>query len=733
MPNESDELRTGADSGGEDPDTQLFAGRFLLLARLGGGHSGTVYRARDQLTGGAEVALKVMATLRLDSPRARARFSCEAELLHEISHPSIVRIYGYGVSEDDIPYISMELLEGETLDNWRASERSAAARENVLRQLAEALAFLHRHKLIHRDLKPSNIWVTVDGSVKVLDFGAAMRAEELRSPDGESTEIAGTPGFMAPEQCTGQAATARSDVFSFGVVAATLFGIRPFTHSFSTGRRAQELAAMQKAVRSTDEIPRHLKGVIARCLERAPNERFPDGGELLKGLEAQVVCSRRVPARYLRLLTGAWAVVSVALISSYKLRLLCFAVAIRLLSPLEPLGLNLLTTAVYVSGIASTVLISDMILHGHYGGVMMLLERNPQIALDGSDESPLKAAIKAGAFHLIPLLARHEGVTLQDAVDNPLNLAIVTKRWDAIPPLLKAGANPASLHSNTVRVLATECRPVEMKLILDGGYDLMRSVYVDQRRVVPSAEIAPRSCPAVLGVILDRYPKTEWPVDDHGMTGLEYAFAVSEPDLVPTLIAHGVDLVRPQPGGRAPLIVLVLNLKDGDDRFVRNVALLSESNRTVLFEYDQLIAHAAQREQLRSLELVLAQGRTDLMREAVIATSVSALARRRAVPPDLGRALWGPEYLSAEEIVRAEPISVAMLDPVARSLRLRPEELFMTVSTSIDARCIKCVQWARRLGIFETLNGSVEELVLVMITARTTEPDYLRTSWLTDQ
>jgi serine/threonine protein kinase len=201
-------------------------GPYEILAALGAGGMGEVYRARDPRLG-REVAIKILpAGSAGDSERMR-RFEQEARATAALSHPNILAVFDIG-SQDNSPYIVSELLEGETL-RARLISGPLPVRKAVdyALQIARGLTAAHDHGIFHRDLKPENLFITRDGHVKILDFGLAkLTMPELGAP-GLSAEatldsvtgrgaLLGTLGYMSPEQCRGAAVDARSDLFSFG-------------------------------------------------------------------------------------------------------------------------------------------------------------------------------------------------------------------------------------------------------------------------------------------------------------------------------------------------------------------------------------------------------------------------------------------------------------------------------------------------------------------------------------
>ena len=225
-------------------------GAYEIVAPLGAGGMGQVYRARDTKLGRA-VAIKVLHERFASDRDALARFEREARAVAALSHPNILGIYDFG-TEDRTAFAVMELLEGETLrqklsvslpgsgaDLPRGHGLPLRKATEYARQIAQGLAAAHEKGIVHRDLKPENVFVTADGQVKVLDFGLAKQ-QQAGSEDGtesptrsrltEPGTVMGTVGYMSPEQVRGRPTDHRSDIFSFGAVLyEMLAGQRAFS------------------------------------------------------------------------------------------------------------------------------------------------------------------------------------------------------------------------------------------------------------------------------------------------------------------------------------------------------------------------------------------------------------------------------------------------------------------------------------------------------------------------
>jgi TolB-like protein/Flp pilus assembly protein TadD len=263
-------------------------GSYEIVAPLGAGGMGEVYRAKD-LRLGREVALKVLPADVAADPDRLARFEHEARTVAGLSHPNIVMVHSI---EDDggIRFIAMELVEGKSLDKHVTAGGLPVARLLELGiALADALASAHEKGVIHRDLKPANVMLTPEGRVKVLDFGLAKLTSNAPGFAGEATQapthvtplsiaglVVGTVPYMAPEQVRGEAVDARTDLFALGIVLYELVaGRRPFGGATSADISSAILRDGPKPLAyGRSDLPGELELVIGRCLEKSPRDRF---------------------------------------------------------------------------------------------------------------------------------------------------------------------------------------------------------------------------------------------------------------------------------------------------------------------------------------------------------------------------------------------------------------------------------------------------------------------------
>src|SRR5580692_6340729 len=206
----------------------LLASRYRIVSRLGKGGMGEVFRA-DDLVLGQSVALKFLPETARGNENLLARFFQEVRITREISHPNVCRVYDIGEAAGQ-PFLSMEYIDGEDLSSLlrRIGRLPADKAAEFARKMCAGLAAAHAHGVLHRDLKPANIMIDSQGQVVITDFGLAGIAEELQGAEVRN----GTPAYMAPEQLTGQEVSARSDIYSLGLVMYEMFtGRAPFEAS----------------------------------------------------------------------------------------------------------------------------------------------------------------------------------------------------------------------------------------------------------------------------------------------------------------------------------------------------------------------------------------------------------------------------------------------------------------------------------------------------------------------
>jgi serine/threonine protein kinase len=265
-------------------------GRYEILAELGRGAMGVVYRARDPKINRV-VAVKTVS-LAGQPPEAeveyRERFIREAEAAGRLSHPGIVTIYDVGEEpETRAPYIVMEFVKGPSLERLLSEQGHTLPLEQALQltlELAEALDCAHGQGVVHRDLKPANILITEDGRAKIADFGIAKLNLANLTLGGRTL---GTPAYMSPEQLNGDEVDGRSDLFSLGVILYTvLTGYRPFqgNSAMTVSFKVVNKEPVPASVLDTD-LPPGLDYIISRAMAKDPAQRYQRGMEMVLDIQ----------------------------------------------------------------------------------------------------------------------------------------------------------------------------------------------------------------------------------------------------------------------------------------------------------------------------------------------------------------------------------------------------------------------------------------------------------------
>jgi eukaryotic-like serine/threonine-protein kinase len=262
-------------------------GPYEILSPIGAGGMGEVYKARDTRLE-RFVAIKILPPEVSGNSDRQRRFEQEARAVAALNHPNIVAVYDVGMQED-VAYLVQELVEGESLRGpIERKELTPRRTVELAGQVASALAAAHQAGIVHRDLKPENIMVTTQGVAKVLDFGLARQMGPMAASASEETRtvaltregsLVGTLAYMSPEQARGQAADARSDIFSFGsVLHEMLSGERAFQRQTA----ADTLSAVLKEdpLELPETTPAGLRQVTLHCLEKRPEQRFQSAQDL---------------------------------------------------------------------------------------------------------------------------------------------------------------------------------------------------------------------------------------------------------------------------------------------------------------------------------------------------------------------------------------------------------------------------------------------------------------------
>ncbi|HET7201442.1 MAG TPA: serine/threonine-protein kinase [Burkholderiales bacterium] len=262
-------------------------GRYEIVAELGKGAMGVVYRANDPMLN------RILAIKTINTEEAghegmaeyEARFYTEAKAAGGLNHPNIIIIYDIGKS-GHLVYMAMEYIEGKELREMLADGKALPVAQSVdiAAQVGEGLAYAHQHQVVHRDIKPANIMITPEGRAKIADFGIArMRSSETRTQTGV---ILGSPKYISPEQVVGKRADHRSDIFSLGVILyECLTGATPFN--------GEGLSALMYQITNHDpappsasnpQVPVMLDYIIAKVLAKAPEARYQSAADFANDL-----------------------------------------------------------------------------------------------------------------------------------------------------------------------------------------------------------------------------------------------------------------------------------------------------------------------------------------------------------------------------------------------------------------------------------------------------------------
>jgi serine/threonine-protein kinase len=283
---------------GERPDEEIGAlrratgNRYRVLRRLGGGGMAHVYAA-EHVALRRPVVVKVLHPHLARDPEMRERFRREAEAAARLTHPHIVAITDYGVTDETV-YLMMPYCEGGSLADRLARERCmpAPVAAAIGAQVATALDFAHRHGVVHRDVKPDNILFDEDGNALVTDFGiATARFHGRLTGTGRAM---GTPHYMSPEQAMGKMVDGRSDVYAVGVMLyEMLAGVAPFdgpdSYAVSYKHVHENPVPIEQAAPG---VPPSLGAVVTRCLAKPADERYQRGVELADALLATLTTTR---------------------------------------------------------------------------------------------------------------------------------------------------------------------------------------------------------------------------------------------------------------------------------------------------------------------------------------------------------------------------------------------------------------------------------------------------------
>jgi serine/threonine protein kinase len=271
-------------------------GHYRITAKLGAGGMGEVFLAEDARLD-RKAAIKFLPAELAGDPERRQRFLTEAKAASALNHPHVCVVYDVGESDDGLPFIAMEFVEGRSLDLLvKHGPLEIAKIAEIATQVADALDAAHRRRIVHRDIKPANISLNERGLVKVLDFGLAKRMPTVAdahaaTQDLQQTQqgqVLGTPAYMSPEQALGREIDHRTDIFSVGVVLYELAtGQRPFSGANFADIVNKIVHAQPPAIsRLNYDVPAELERITLKCLQKQPDRRYQSARELMIDLQS---------------------------------------------------------------------------------------------------------------------------------------------------------------------------------------------------------------------------------------------------------------------------------------------------------------------------------------------------------------------------------------------------------------------------------------------------------------
>lgn len=287
-----------------DAKPVIIDGKYKVLDIIGQGGMGTVYRA-EQLKLGREVALKTFRSKEIP-PDVWRRFEREARAVAQLNHENIIKVYDFGITEDNRPYYTMELLSGESLEERldRQNALSLAELYYIFARVFEALKYTHEKNIVHRDIKPANVFLTLNEGqitgVKLVDFGIAGLVTDMGAVDQKLTEtgtIFGSPLYMSPEQSRGENLDARTDIYSCGcMLFECLTGATPYR-----GKSALETIIMHQSnpvpplpakSERQEQIPQWLSQLYGLMMQKDKNNRIGSCGEIFDVMSFQLKQSK---------------------------------------------------------------------------------------------------------------------------------------------------------------------------------------------------------------------------------------------------------------------------------------------------------------------------------------------------------------------------------------------------------------------------------------------------------
>src|SRR5436190_434785 len=283
---------------------QIVDDRFVIEKELGRGGVGAVYLAHDRTLHDKRVVIKVLLDRSLENSWVVQKFQQEKEALARVDHPGVVGVLGGGELPNSQPYIVMQFVDGVTLRSQVKSEGMPLDRAGeIIKQIGRALSAAHEKGIFHRDLKPENIMLQSFGhgeeQVKIIDFGIAKLKDSMVAPSTMTGATAGTVAYMAPEQLSGRATSAGTDIYAFGAIAYEIIaGRKPFNPE--TGFELLEMQRQGMRVSASDLRPAvsaEANDLVMRALNFEPSQRFQTarefGDALARALTDQLTLDQR--------------------------------------------------------------------------------------------------------------------------------------------------------------------------------------------------------------------------------------------------------------------------------------------------------------------------------------------------------------------------------------------------------------------------------------------------------
>ena len=261
--------------------------RFQIRTHMAQGGMADIYRAYD-LTSGKEVVLKIPNRMMIGDPAQYERFQRELAVMNELHHPSIQTGLGSG-QYNRTPYLVTEFVDGKSMRDVVSQQAPMPPEQAVslIHKIADGMAYCHDHDVVHRDLKPENILITDANQPVIIDFGLALTKEARRVTYANLTPSAGTPDYMSPEQIEGQRGDKRTDIYAVGTMLYELLaGHVPFAgDNYQVVMQQHLQAAIPRLDEDKPGISPQIAAVVTRCLQRNPDDRYPDMRALISDLD----------------------------------------------------------------------------------------------------------------------------------------------------------------------------------------------------------------------------------------------------------------------------------------------------------------------------------------------------------------------------------------------------------------------------------------------------------------